>query len=240
MVRTSQKQEALLFLIKRKWTFIKISFNSLIEKIRELLGSSVQFVLLQIFAGIFFSVDTFVVSKISGIGFAGDYFLVKKICLLVIGMHMSALIAVWPSYTEALEKKDIVWIKKILNYFFIITFIAFLIFIILLYFFGAKFIFLWTGKEINLKVLFLLLGVWSLLFGIGNCFSVFLNSFNNLKLQLLWNGLACIAVIPLSILLGTKYGITGICWAQVVLVFPIAISDTIQSFIVLKRFSQRT
>lgn len=228
----------LVFLVKRHWTFIALNPAAMFQKIKELFSTSAQFVLIQVAAGIFFSIDPFIVSKTTGLAVAGDYYLIKKICTIAVITHLSSLGAVWPAYTEAAENKDLAWIKKVLKSVAIYTLIAFAVFIIFLYYLGNPFIHLWTGKMIKEPSWFVLLGIWALFYAWGNAFSVFLNAINNLKLQLLWSFLATVFIIPLSLWLAKLYGLPGVILAQLILMAPATIGNTIQTVLYIKKKSK--
>jgi O-antigen/teichoic acid export membrane protein len=227
-----------VFLYRRGWKVVFVKFDILWKKIKELWNKSLQFTLLQIFAIIYASADLFLISKILGLEAVGEYSLVKKLYLLFAGFQFALLMPIWSAYTEAVESKDFGWIKKILKKTVLYTLILFIVLTVMLSFLGKYFIYFWTGKNIANIFLYILLGIWSLIFSLNNCFSVFLNAIGNLKIQIILAGISIFTLIPLSFFWSKEYGIIGICFALIVSIIPASISNPIQSYIFLKKKSQ--
>ena len=101
---------------------------------------------------------------------------------------------------------------------------------------GNWVVYLWTGKAIRSFSLFAWLGVWGLLYGWSNCFSVFLNGTGYLRRQVILVGFAAFAFIPSSLYWGGKYGIAGVCLALILVHIPVAISNPIESMGILNEF----
>lgn len=227
-----------VFLVKRKWRFIFISLKMITDKIKELLSKSMQFALLQILSVFLSSVDVFLVSKTLGLEIVGEYSLVRSMYLFAISLHMVVLIPLWPAFTEAKESKDYEWIKKILKKTILLTIVFFTIILILFSIFGKSIVFLWTGKTIKSGLLFVLMGIWSLLVGWGNCFSIFLNSVGNLRRQVFIVIAIAIAIIPMSIILIEKYGIIGMCLSLILISLPSTINHPLQIIFIIRGFQR--
>jgi O-antigen/teichoic acid export membrane protein len=228
------------FLVVRKWQFIIVPFKTAWAKVKELWLKSAQFALLQIFSTILLTVDYFVVSSISGLDIVGEYFLVKRIYLVLASFHFAILLPIWSAYTESIESRDVLWAEKLLKKTALYTVIIFVLGVTAMYFVGNYIIFLWTGKEITNMALFIWLGVWGFVYGWCNCFSVFLNATGYLKKQVILVGLAAVVFIPLSLLLGEKYGVLGICYSMILVGLPVAISNPVESITIIKNYQTNT
>lgn len=218
-----------LFMKRRHWSFSIVPFETVRANTRELWRKSVQFAALQFIAFIFVSIDLFFVSKLFGLNIVGEYSLVKKLYMLVAYFHFAFLMPIWSAYTEAAEAGDIVWVKRILGKTLLYTSIVFAAAGIGACAFGQKFIYLWSGKTIVNQRLYLLLGIWALLTGVTNCFSVFLNSVGKLKWQILAGLFGIIIMFPLALWGGRVWGINGICIALIVSNVPLALATSIQT-----------
>ncbi|OGO79868.1 MAG: hypothetical protein A2Y21_09040 [Clostridiales bacterium GWC2_40_7] len=225
-----------LFMKRRDWAFTPIPFETVKTNTQELWHKSLQFAALQFIAFIFVSVDLFIIGKLFGLNNVGEYSLVKKLYMLVAYFHFAFLMPIWSAYTEAAEAGDIVWIKKILGKTLLYTSIIFVIAGICAVAFGEKFIYIWSGKTIMNRGLYLLLGVWALLTGVTNCFSVFLNSIGRLKWQILSGLLGIIIMFPLALWGGSIWGVNGICLALIVSNVPLALLTSIQTRHYFKEF----
>jgi len=155
-----------------------------------------------------------------GLVLVGDYSLVKKIYLFAMSFHVIALFPLWPAFTEAMLKKDKFWVKKMLIRILSVSIVLFTLLAVFLFFYGDRIVYLWSGKVIHLSFLFLIMGIYFLLTAIGNCLSVFLNSINELKWQILIGSGAVLAVVPLANHLIKTYGLNGIVIALVLISIP--------------------
>jgi O-antigen/teichoic acid export membrane protein len=226
-----------VMLIKRGWNIIPIKLKIIKAKVKELLPESLQFFCIQVPSIFLLFLDTLIVSKTTGLEIAGDYFLVKKLSLFFATIYMSLFAPIWACYTEATERRDIRWVKKVLFFTGVLTIAVYLVFVPLFFLFGDDVVHLWTGRYIKLPVLYLLLGLWSFLHSWGSCFSVYLNATGKLKLQAFLLTIGTVALFPLSIYLGDRYGVVGICLAWIIVSLPLAISNPIQSFVLIRRQS---
>jgi len=224
----------IVFVKKRKWSIRIIDYRIISCILTELFGKSLQFILLQIAAILYAGIDLFLISKIFGLSPVGDFSLIKKLFQVCIGFQFSFLMPIWSAYTEAVQSNDFKWVKYIVNksaFYSIIIFTLLTIFLVLL---GPYIIHLWTGKTINNRSLFLLLGLYYVITAWNNTFSVFLNSNNLLIKQILCFVFGSIILFILSFVLGSRYGLIGFCLALIIASLPLAISNPIESYKFIK------
>lgn len=229
----------LFFLRIREWPLRFFPLGTLLARVKELWKKSAQFALLQIFSTFLLNADYFVVSKVLGLETVGDYFLVKRIYLVLASFHFAILLPVWSAYTESVESRDFVWMERMLRKTVRYTILIFMGGIAGMLFAGDFIVYLWTGKKIDSLPLFLWLGVWGLIYGWNNCFSVFLNGTGHLKLQVVFVGIAAACFVPLALFLGERYGTLGVCWALIGVSLPVTISNPLQSFFVAGEYLKR-
>lgn len=219
----------LIFMRKRNWNFAIIPLEVLKHNARELWRKSVQFAALQFIAFIFVSVDLFFISKLFGLDVVGNYSLVKRLYVLVSVFHFAFLMPIWSAYTDAFEAKDFIWIKKILRKTLFYTILVFVLAGVSISTIGEKFIYLWSGKVVPNHGVYILLGIWALLTGIVNCYSVLLNSMGKLKLQILASLIGIVVMLSLSLWWGKAFGLNGICLALVVSNLPMLLVTGLQT-----------
>lgn len=225
----------LFFLAVRKWPVTLLSPGSIWSRVREMWIQSAQFAFLQIFSTFLLMADLFVVSRILGLETVGEYFLVKRLYLVLASLHFAFLLPLWSAYTESIESGDRAWAGRSLRKAAGITLAVFAAGVLVLQFGGNDVIYWWTGKRIANDPLFFWLGLWGLLYGWGNCFSVFLNAIGRLKIQVVLAGLAAAAFVPLSLWLGKPYGVEGVCGALILISLPFAILAPLESVRALQR-----
>jgi O-antigen/teichoic acid export membrane protein len=228
------------FLVIRKWPLIVVGMKRSIEVVKELWRKSAQFALLQVFSILLLNADLLVVSKASGLIAAGDYFIVKRLFLVVSTLHFALLLPIWSAYTESIESMDYAWAKKMLISTSSYTVVLFAAGMAGMMLFGRYIALLWTGKEISDPRLYLWMGVWSLFYGWNNCFSVFLNAIGRLKRQAILVSTGAIVFFPLGVLLGEHWGSVGICWALIVVSIPVAISNPLESYRIMRSYIHKS
>jgi O-antigen/teichoic acid export membrane protein len=228
-----------VFLKVRQWPLGKISRPTIWEKIKELWGPSAQFAALQIFSTGLLNADYFLVSGFLGLETVGDYFLVKRVYLVLSSFHFALLLPVWSAYTEALATRDYAWIDRTLRKTVGYTLLIFTAGILFMVTIGDWAIYLWTGKWIQTTSLFFWLGIWGLMYGWSNCFSVFLNGTGHLKWQVIWVVFAALAFVPLALLLGGRHGAPGICYALIIVLLPVTVSNPWESFSLVSDYRKR-
>ncbi len=197
------------------------------------------FNLLQVFSTFLLNADYFVISKVLGLETVGDYFLVKRVYLVLSSLHFAILLPVWSAYTASVESGDFAWMDKTLRKTVRYTVLIFAGGIAGMLLAGDFVLYLWTGKRIDSPPLFFWLGVWGLVYGWNNCFSVFLNGTGRLKLQVLFVGVAAAAFVPVALFLGERYGVLGVCWALIGVSLPVTLSNPLQSFSAAAEYLKR-
>ena len=228
-----------IFLKIRRWPLGMIPRAMICEKIKELWAPSSQFAVLQVFSTFLLNADYFVVSHLLGLETVGDYFLVKRIYLILAGFHFALLLPLWSAYTESIARGNFEWIDRTLRKTAVYTLVIFSAGILFMAFWGDWVVYLWTGKRVQPISLFVWLGIWSLLYGWSNCFGVFLNGAGHLKRQVLLVMLAAVAFVPLGLLLGRECGALGICFALIIVLLPVSVSNSWQSFRLVRGYLSR-
>ena len=208
------------FIHRRRWKSHRVKLADIKSAIVKLYSSSLQFTALQVIAVVASNLDMFVISNRLGLAVVGDYSLIKRIYLFSMSFHGMALLPLWPAFTEAVVKQDYPWVKRLLNKALIITSGVFVLQILVLFFCGDWVIHIWTGKQVELSMTFLLLGGYYLIYAIANVFSVFLNSINKLKWQILFGAIALGSFVPLSSYLAPTFGVNGIALTLLIVNLP--------------------
>ena len=228
-----------VFLKIRKWPLGRVPWARIWEIVKDLWRPSAQFAALQIFSTGLLNADYFLVSGFLGLETVGDYFLIKRVYLVLSSFHFALLLPIWSAYTEALSKRDFAWIDQTLRKTVGYTLLIFLAGIVFMVILGNWVIYLWTGKWIQTTSLFLWLGIWGLMYGWSNCFSIFLNGTGHLKRQAFLVTLAAVAFPPLALLMGGRYGAPGICWALIGVMIPITLSNPWESYSLVRGYLNR-
>lgn len=223
-----------VFIQCRHWSFTWIPIKEQFDKVKPIIKTSLQFWFLGISATIVLSTDPIIASRVVGLAEAGDFSIVQRMFALLIAIHFTILMPLWSAYTLAAEKNEWDWIRKNLIRSVYFTLGLFLIggsLIIIMH----KLIFkIWIGREINNFPLVITMAIWALLLGWSSCFSVFINGFNRIKLQMLLSIFSAIINIPISLYLGHIYGVVGVSIGSIISILPSVISNPTQAFNILR------
>ena len=138
------------------------------------------------------------------------------------------LTPMWSATTDAYNKGDILWIKKSMNAICKVLFIASGGIIIMTII--SEYIYhLWIGSDVHIPFilssimgLYVCILIWSL------AYSNFLNGIGKLRLQTINTVIVAVAFVPVSIVLGKIWNITGIVIGMCLLNLPGLILNRIQ------------
>ena len=91
----------------------------------------------------------------------------------------------WSAFGDALQKKDFMWIQKIIKKSFLFIAIGVLIITTVMIFYGNNILEIWLGNKYDFNAnYYLVLGIWTLILALSNVFSALLNAGNYLKFQI--------------------------------------------------------
>ena len=221
---------------RRGWAIPRPNPSAILRTVGEHFSHSTQFFFIQVPCVIFMSMDTVLVGRLSGLEDAGDYFLVKKLALFFAMIYGSLYAPLWPSYTEAVERRDISWVRRMFVKTLLWTVGAYVVFTIGFSVLGSDFVRVWTGRTVRDGSIFLLLALWSFVYSEGSLFSCLLNSVGILKTQAVVATGSLLLLLPVGQFLGSRYGIAGICWTWILLSLPSLVSCLIQCLSFIRYF----
>lgn len=218
----------LLFLRRRGWSWMLPGRNQILEMWRALRGQSARFFVLQMSSGLIIYTDSVLVARLAGFGPAGDYALVQKIFLYLIALQFMVLVPLWSAFTDAHARGDHGWLRRMFRRSFWMTLVLTGGGALALAVFGERLTSLWTGRVVGTPLLFSVMALWTVAYGWCNCFSVPLNALGILGRQAPLSFAAAVVNIPLCLWWGGLWGPVGICWAAIVVMLPIALSNTLE------------
>ena len=180
-----------LFSIRRRWRYyLKISSHfSLVEGRNFWLLNVVSFVL-------FTQLPT-LVGYHYGTHVAGQFGLLYRPFSIVVGIQFAVLNPIWSHFTEAAHKGEHQWISSAHRHLLLFGILGTTLVVALLIPFHSRIIHIWTGIWVEQYGLASLLGLWVLLYGVINCYTILLNALSQVKLQLI----VLFSLLPIVILL---------------------------------------
>ncbi len=206
--------------------------------LKELMTLGAQFLIIQLAVIILFTTDKFIIIQILGPTMVAEYDVVSRMFSVILIISATIVTPLWSAYTNAYSKKDISWIKITLNKSHLLVLLSSL-FAILLYFFGQKLIDIWIGSEliidqslIALFGFFVVMKVWT------DIYSHFLNGTGHIRLQMYLAIIQVIINVPLSIFLGSLYGMNGVVLGTIISLCLSAIGLPLRSAMLLNQLEK--
>lgn len=206
------------------------------NKISPLLSLGIKFFIIQLAVLVIFMTDKILITQLLGPEHVTPYDVLFKLFSVFTVIHGLMLAPLWPAYSDAYQRGDLVWIRSNIKQQIKIALLLFLgAFMMAVA--GPLIVKLWIGDQIvvsqtlyYLFALFLVFSVWS------NVFAYFVNATNQLSVQLYTSIIAAIINIPLSVFFVTKLGLDleGIIVATILSLSIYALFGPIQVFRMIK------
>lgn len=170
-------------------------------RLKSLMSLGVKFFVIQISLVVIHGTTNFLISRYVGADEVVVYNAAYKIFNMAHIMYSIIIAPTWVAFVDALEKKDIVWVKstvnRMLKIWMLITLVMFVVLIFSPYIYD-----LWLGERIEVPFgMSALLFVYFSTMTFGGVFNMFINATGNLRKQLICWLIVAILYIPLTILL---------------------------------------
>lgn len=187
------------------------------SKAKDLFSIGAKFFFIQIAGILLYQTNNMIISQLFGPAMVTPYSVSFKYFSVLMMGWMIIIGPFWSAITEAWTKKDIIWIKNIMNKLMfgwgILLFIGFAMLIA-----SDRVFKFWINKDFTVPIWVSILTLsWVLLNTWNGIFSHFLNGVGIIKLQLYLGLTVAFLNIPLALLLGKSIGIEGVLLANVAL-----------------------
>lgn len=232
----------LVFAISSIW-FYNTSYKVFAPSIRlvnfkygkELLKIGGEFFIIQIGAMILFQTDNIIIAQVLGPNEVTTFNVAYKLFFVVIMIFGIFMTPFWSAFTDAYAKGDIQWIRdiflKIKRYWFILVVFNLILFI------ASPLIFrIWLGEMVHIS---LTISFTMTIYVTGynwlmiHCY--LLNGIGKIRLQLYLYIVSAFINIPIAILLGKIFGLTGIIMSNVLILIIMGIILSKQSIKILNQ-----
>lgn len=179
------------------------------KKLKSLMSLGIKFFVIQISLVVIHGSTNFLISRYVGADEVVVYNAAYKIFNMANIMYSIIIAPTWVAFVDALEKKDIVWVKSTINrmlkIWMLITLVMFVVLILSPYIYD-----LWLGERIVVPFgLSALLFVYFSTMTFGGVFNMFVNATGNLRKQLICWFVVAVLYIPLTTIL-LKYSTLGV------------------------------
>jgi len=225
---------SLWFYNKNKEFIPKIqNFNK--KYLHVIVSLGFKFFVIQIAVIVIFTTDKIMITQLFGPEYVTSYDVLFKLFSVITLVHSLLMAPLWPAYSDAYHRGDLIWIKKtLINQ--LKIYILFVMATIALGFMAKPIIRLWIGKDIFIDnmlifamIIFILISTWS------NVFAYFVNATNKIGVQMGTSVVAIIMNIPLAytFVKFLKMEVYGIVLATCISLSFFAILGPIQTFKIL-------
>jgi O-antigen/teichoic acid export membrane protein len=226
----------------KKHKDIKISlkyFNLAVLKENTTLG--MRFFLIQVCMIVIYSTDHLLILKYFGSKEVGEFDIVLKLFQVPMLLLTAGLSPFWSIFSKAYAEKKYLWIKKIF-YIYNLSFILFILGIVVLNYLINDIIFLWIHSHIAIPNLLLIaVSVYITMISYAAIYQFFLNGLNNIKLSMSVIIFQAIVNIPVCIfLIKCGYGIPGVVIGNCLCILPATIATPVQSFFIINKRIKET
>lgn len=175
------------------------------------------FFLLQIGFVVSMSSDNLIVAQVLGAAAVPRYAVTQRVFLLVAGLQNAWLSPLWPAYGEALQRGDIVWVRKTLARSIRAAVLITGVLSLALVAVSRPLFRFWVGPDlIPSWPLTIGFALWAVTQAGGTAVAMFLNGTNTLQFELCVSIALVVVGTPLKILLCRQAGMTGIVWGQLI------------------------
>ena len=197
--------------LRPRWQESAFYFAAKVVKI------GILFFILQVAVAVAFASDNLIAAQVLGSEAVTQYSVPMRmfsILTLISGMLVSPL---WPAYGEAIARKDCLWVKNTLIRSLLMTSAIIGLPSIILIIFGKEILQIWVGEQVSVSfLLFLGLGIWTILQSLGHCLAMFLNGANIIKFQAFVSILMAVVCVFVKIFLANIIGLPGIIWGTII------------------------
>jgi len=187
------------------------------SRAKDLFSLGIKFFVLNIAFLLLYQTNNIVITQLFGPSEVTPYN-VAYTYFGVLTMGFSIIVGpFWSAFTEAWVKREIGWIKSIMQKLMMLWVVLAVGGILMVIF--SKWIFaIWIGDKVQISyVISALVCSWVLLNAWNMIFSFFLNGVGKVKIQMFMGVMSALLNIPLALILGKTIGIEGVLLANVIL-----------------------
>jgi O-antigen/teichoic acid export membrane protein len=166
-----------------------------------LFSFGMQFFIIQIAVLVIFTTDKILITQLVGPEFVTQYDLVFKIFSVVIFAHGVVSNPLWSAYTDAYQRRDYMWIRKMIRTQHLV-FLATCLTLVILAFLIRWIVVIWVGTGVQIVsslivtlCLFSIVSVWN------GMYAMITNGIGEIKVQMYTSIIAMLINVPLALLL---------------------------------------
>lgn len=188
-----------------------------LKSVGGILGLGMKFFILQMITIVLFQANSIIIARVVNPEAVVEYNLAFKYVSLLTMIFTIVITPVWSATTDAYIRNDFTWIKKTISFSQKVCIISIIIGIMML--FVSKFIYgIWLGKD-AIDISYSTTGLILLYISFEMLYKVYgtiINGTGKVFAQMILTGIIAIIYIPLALLLGSSWGLSGVLIANVI------------------------
>ena len=188
-----------------------------LKSVGGILGLGMKFFVLQMITIVLFQANSIIIARVVNPEAVVEYNLAFKYVSLLTMIFTIVITPVWSATTDAYIRNDFTWIKKTICFSQKVCILSIIIGIMML--FVSKFIYgIWLGKD-AIDISYSTTGLILLYISFEMLYKVYgtiINGTGKVFAQMILTGIIAIIYIPLALLLGSSWGLSGVLIANVI------------------------
>lgn len=188
-----------------------------LKSVSGILGLGMKFFVLQMITIVLFQANSIIIARVVNPEAVVEYNLAFKYVSLLTMIFTIVITPVWSATTDAYIRNDFTWIKKTISFSQKVCIISIIIGILML--FVSKYIYgIWLGKD-AIDISYSTTGLILLYISFEMLYKVYgtiINGTGKVFAQMIITGIIAIIYIPLALLLGSSWGLSGVLIANVI------------------------
>lgn len=188
-----------------------------LKSVGGILGLGMKFFVLQMITIVLFQANSIIIARVVNPEAVVEYNLAFKYVSLLTMIFTIVITPVWSATTDAYIRNDFTWIKKTISFSQKVCIMSIIIGILML--FVSKFIYgIWLGKD-AIDISYSTTGLILLYISFEMLYKVYgtiINGTGKVFAQMILTGIIAIIYIPLALLLGSSWGLSGVLIANVI------------------------
>lgn len=196
--------------LRPKWKLVSLEFISQIARLGSL------FFVLQMVVAIAYSADNLIVARTLGAVNVPEYSIPQRLFSIVTMMSSMLVSGLWPAYSEALSRGDMLWVRNTVRRSLILVLLVTSILSSLLLAMAPKLMYWWVGPRIHPPYLLLIgLAIWTVMSCCGDSVAMFMNGASVIRFQVIVASVFGIGCLAAKLAFIRHFGIMGIPWATI-------------------------
>lgn len=188
-----------------------------LKSVSGILGLGMKFFVLQMITIVLFQANSIIIARVVNPEAVVEYNLAFKYVSLLTMIFTIVITPVWSATTDAYIRNDFTWIKKTISFSQKVCIISIIIGILML--FVSKYIYgIWLGKD-AIDISYSTTGLILLYISFEMLYKVYgtiINGTGKVFAQMILTGIIAIIYIPLALLFGSSWGLSGVLIANVI------------------------